>query len=188
MNRSGLSRRGFTLGALAGTAVTAACSNGVGSGGGSVIDARVDTTLGSLYRTYPSTRNLADKANGMLVMPAVTEAGLGIGGGYGQGALRINETTVDYYSVTQISWGLQAGAQQYSHVLFFMTEQALANFRSASGWEASGQIEYVFADRGDGAAADTTTALAPVQAVVFGRAGLLLGATLNGAKYNRIIA
>jgi len=35
--------------------------------------------------------------------------------------------------------------------------------------------------------ADTTTVLAPVVAAVFGRAGLRLGATLEGTKYSRII-
>ena len=71
MKRSGLSRRVFTLGALAGAGVTAACGNGVGSTGGAQIDARVDATLEEMYRTYPNTRNLAEKSNGMLIMPLV---------------------------------------------------------------------------------------------------------------------
>ncbi|MCE8472198.1 twin-arginine translocation pathway signal, partial [Rhodovulum sulfidophilum] len=35
--------------------------------------------------------------------------------------------------------------------------------------------------------ADTITALDPVIAVVFGQAGLIFGATLEGTKYTRII-
>jgi len=31
----------------------------------------------------------------MLVMPLVTEAGLGFGGAYGRGALQVNNVTVD---------------------------------------------------------------------------------------------
>ncbi|WP_298835953.1 YSC84-related protein [uncultured Roseobacter sp.] len=187
MKRSGISRRGFTLMALAGTAVTAACGNGIGSPGGAQIDARVDATLQQMYAAYPNTRNLAEKANGILVMPLVTEAGFGFGGAYGQGALRVNDITVDYYSTTKITGGLQIGAQQYAHVLFFMTEDALAGFRRSSGWAAGGDIEYVVSDQGDGVSANTTTALAPVIAAVFGRAGLRVGATLQGTKYSRII-
>ncbi len=187
MTHSILTRRAFALGAVAGTSTLAACGNGIGSAGSGTIDARVDTTLEQMYREYPNTRTLAEKSNGMLVMPLVTEAGLGFGGAYGRGALRVNDTTVDYYSVTKASGGLQIGAQQYAHVLFFMTNDALSNFRRAPGWAAGANIEYVISDKGDSVKADTTTALAPVLAVVFGRAGLRLGATLEGSKYTRII-
>ena len=90
------SRRSFTLAALAGAGMTAACGNGVGSNAGATIDARVDKTLEYLNSRYPNTQDLAQKANGILVMPLITEAGFGIGAGYGRGALRVNGTTVDY--------------------------------------------------------------------------------------------
>jgi hypothetical protein len=35
--------------------------------------------------------------------------------------------------------------------------------------------------------ADTTTSRAPILAAVFGQEGLLVGATLEGSKYTRII-
>lgn len=187
MSNSTFSRRAFTVGAFAGAAALAACGNGVGSRGGSTIDARVTATVAEMYRQFPNTRQLAEKSNGMLVMPLVTEAGLGFGGAYGRGALRVNDVTVDYYSVTKASGGLQIGAQQYAHVLFFMTEQALTDFRRSPGWAAGADVEYVISDRGESVEADTTTALSPVLAAVFGRAGLRIGATLEGTKYTRII-
>lgn len=181
------SRRAFALGALAATGSLAACGNGIGSNGAAMIDSRVQTTLEQMYATYPSTRNLAEKASGMLVMPLITEAGFGFGGAYGRGSLLVNRVPVDYYSATQLSGGLQIGAQQYAHVLFFMTDQALADFRRSPGWSIGGDVEYVISDKGDGVSADTNTALSPVIAAVFARAGLLLGATLQGTKYTRII-
>lgn len=187
MKNSSLSRRAFALGALASVGAVAACGNGVGSRGSGMIDARVDATLNEMYRQFPNTQQLAQKSNGMLVMPLVTEAGLGFGGAYGRGALRVNDVTVDYYSVTKASGGLQIGAQQYAHVLFFMTNEALTEFRRSPGWAAGADLEYVISDRGDSVEADTTTALAPVLAAVFGRAGLRIGATLEGTKYTRII-
>ncbi|SFD74693.1 Las17-binding protein actin regulator [Sulfitobacter brevis] len=187
MSNPNISRRVFTMGALAGVGVTAACGNGLGGRGSHIIDARVDATLSEMYATYPNTVQLASKANGVLVMPLVTEAGLGLGGAYGRGALQVNNVTVDYYSVVKGSGGLQIGAQQYAHVLFFMTEQALGDFRRSPGWAAGADLEYVISDKGDSVNADTTTALAPVLAAVFGRAGLRLGATLEGTKYTRII-
>lgn len=182
-----ISRRAFTTGAMASSGVMAACSNGVGSLGPETIDARVSATLAEMYRKYPNTLDLAQKSNGMLVMPLVTEAGLGFGGAYGRGALVIDEVTVDYYSMIKGSGGLQIGAQQFAHVLFFMTEDALSNFRRSPGWAAGADLEYVISDQGDGLAAETTTALAPILAVIFARAVIRIGATLEGTKYTRII-
>ncbi len=184
---SNISRRKFTLAALTAATLTAGCGNGIGGGGSDTIDARVDATLEHLYATYPNTGTLAEKANGILVMPLITEAGFGVGGGYGRGALQVGGVTVDYYSAAKGSFGFQIGAKQYAHVLFFMTEDALTNFRRSNGWAAGADIEYVISDRGQNLNAETTTSLAPVVAVIFGQAGLHFGATLEGIKYTRII-
>lgn len=182
-----MNRRSFTLAALAGAGMTAACGNGVGSTGGAEIDARVDNTLNYLYSNYPNARDLQSKSTGILVMPLITEAGFGVGGGYGRGALRVDDVTVDYYSAAKGSFGFQIGASQHAHVLFFMTEGALAEFRRSSGWAAGADLKYAVLDEGETLALDTTTTLAPVIAVVFGQAGLHVGATLEGTKYTRII-
>lgn len=180
-------RRTFLLGAGATTALTAGCGNGVGSNGAATLDARVDSTRDYLFSKYPGTVDLEQKALGVLWMPLVTEAGFLFGGSYGRGALRIDNVTVDYYSATQATFGFQAGAQQYAHALFFMTQDALSEFRRGSGWSAGGDLEYAFNDQGGNLSAETITALDPVIAVVFGQAGLILGASVEGTKYNRII-
>lgn len=182
-----MNRRTFALTAMAGASMTAACGNGIGGNGGAAIDARVSQTLDHMYSNYPNTVDLEAKSAGMLVMPLITEAGLGFGGAYGRGALVVDGITVDYYSTARANFGLQIGAQQYAHVLFFMTQDALYNFRRSSGWAAGADLEYVVSDRGDSLATETTTLTAPVLAVVFGRAGLRVGATLEGTKYTRII-
>lgn len=184
---SKLSRRTFMISAGGAGLVLSGCANGIGSRGGDSIDARVDTTLEYLYSRHPGTRDLADKAAGMLVMPLVTEAGLGIGGAFGRGALRVNGITVDYYSQAKASFGFQIGAQQFAHVLFFMTEDALRSFRTSPGWVAGADLKYAVSNVGERLAVDTVTATSPVIAVVFGQAGLIVGATLEGTKYTRII-
>ena len=181
-------RRSFTLAALAGAGMTAACaSNGTGTANADTIDARVNATMDYLLTNYPNVQEVMDKSVGQLVMPLVTEAGLFIGGGYGRGALRIDGMTADYYSTAKGSFGLQFGAQQYAHVLFFMTQDALENFRRGSGWAIGADMEYVFSDVGENVRTDTTTTTSPVLAVVFGQAGMLAGASLEGMKYTRII-
>ena len=180
------SRRRF-LAAVSAPLALAACGNGIGSAGAPRIDARTDAAFNFMYSQLPETQTLAGKASGVLMMPLVTEAGLGFGGAYGRGALRVDDVTVDYYSVTNASVGLQAGAQQYSHALFFMTESALQDFRSSSGWVAGADLEYAVSSSTGALTTDTTTLLTPVVAVVFGQAGLIAGATVEGQKYNRIL-
>lgn len=182
---SSFSRRRF-LCATSATGLLAACGNGVGSSGGPQIDARVDATRDYLFSTYPGTRDLATQAAGVLFMPLITEAGLGIGGGYGRGALRVGGVTVDYYSATRATFGFQIGAQQYAHALFFMTEGALGQFRRSPGWAAGAEVRYATPAQGASLGKETTE-LEPVIALVFGQQGLIAGATLAGVKYNRII-
>jgi lipid-binding SYLF domain-containing protein len=181
-----ITRRGVTLGLLAGGTL-AACGNGIGSSGASTIDARVASTMNYLFQSYPGTQDLSTRAAGTLVMPVVTEVGLGLGGAYGRGALQVGGATVDYYSTSSLSGGVQIGAQQYSHVLFFMTQDALLEFRTSDGWAVGGDIEYAVLDRGETLRAETTTSLSPVIAVIFAQTGLRVGATLEGTKYTRII-
>ena len=183
---SNFSRRQFGLAALAGTTL-AACGNGIGNGGAATIDARTDRTLAYMYETFPGTRELSQRSAGLLVMPLVTEVGLGLGGSFGRGALRVGPSTVDYYSAASGSAGFQIGAQQFSHVLFFMTQEALVNFRQSPGWAAGADLEYALSSQGETLRAETTTSLSPVIAVVFGQTGLRIGATLEGTKYTRII-
>ncbi|MDH5797898.1 MAG: YSC84-related protein [Paracoccaceae bacterium] len=182
-----LTRRLAIAGATLTMLLAAACGNGLNSSGGARIDARVDATLDYLFTTYPGTKALADEASGILVMPLVTEAGLGIGGAYGRGALQIDGVTVDYYASYQGSVGLQIGAQQYAHVLFFMTEKALQDFRTSDGWAVGADLEYAYKGEGQTLSAETTTQMNPVKAVVFGQAGFIAGASIEGTKYRRII-
>jgi len=182
-----LTRRAVALSAFAALGLTAACGNGVGTMNAQKIDARVDATLGHLFSEYPESREVAAKSVATLVMPVITEAGFGLGGSYGQGALRINEVTVDYYSAAAANFGLQIGAQQYAHVLFFMTQDALERFRRTEGWAVGADIEYAFSDEGDNFRTDTNSGLSPVVAYVFAQAGARIGATLEGVKYTRII-
>ncbi|MFN5998580.1 MAG: YSC84-related protein [Paracoccaceae bacterium] len=179
-----MTRRGLILGA--GALTLAACNNGIGSNGGAQIDARVAATEEYLFSQYPGTRDLASRAAGVLYMPLMTEVGAGLGGAFGRGALRIQGVTVDYYSAAKGSFGLQIGAQQYAHALFFMSPEALEKFRRSSGWAVSGDVRYASPEEG-ASIGKQSTELDEVIALVFGQQGLIAGATLSGIKYTRII-
>jgi len=183
---SNLTRRHFVVSG-ASLPLLAACDGGVNSRGSEQIDARADAALQFMYSEVPGSRDLAQTARGMLVMPLITEAGFGFGASYGRGALRINGATVDYYSAVSGTFGLQIGAQQYAHTLFFMTDDALQYFRTSQGWAVGGDVRYAVADEGGTLGLDTNTISDPVIAVIYGQAGLIIGATLDGTRYTRIL-
>jgi lipid-binding SYLF domain-containing protein len=185
MNSNGISRRFLLLGGAA--LGLSGCSNAVGQDAPSRLDARVDATRNYLLQNYPAVAPLVQGARGVLYMPLMTEAGFGVGGAYGQGALRINDVTVDYYSAAQASFGFQIGAQQYAHALIFQTDAALAEFRRAPGWVAGADAYYAIPAGGLSMGADTITSQQPVLAMIFGQSGLMAGAAIEGTKYTRII-
>jgi lipid-binding SYLF domain-containing protein len=178
------------LGALAATTILTLPGLPAQAADVATIDARVNLAMGRLWNEIPSTRDLASHARAMLVMPKVVKGGFIIGGAYGEGGLRLNdpvegyEKKGGYYSVGVASLGLQIGIQSTSHVLFFMTDEALAKFRNADGWEVGLDAEVTFPDKGLNAGIDSTTFEKPVIAIVFAEDGLLVGASLAGAKYS----
>lgn len=182
----GLSRRSVLLGAGA-VPLLAACGNPLGNNNGPRIDSRVDSALAFMQQEVPGTSDLIRQASGMLVMPLISEAGFGLGGSYGRGALRVGGATVDYYSAISGTFGLQIGAQQFAHTLFFMTPGALSNFRNTVGFSVGADIRYAVNTDAGNLGFDTATLSEPVIAVIYGQAGLIIGATLDGTRYTRII-
>lgn len=178
-------RRGFVAGAAMLT--LAACNNGLATNATQTLESRVNATLNELFAQYPNARPVVENARGVLVMPVMTQAGFGVGGSYGEGALRVGGKTVDYYSAAQASIGLQAGARQFAHVLVFQTDRALDNFRNAPGWVAGAGAYYAMPAEGMSFGTDTVTRNHPVIAMVFGQTGIMAGAAIEGTKYTRII-
>ncbi|MGW8368301.1 MAG: hypothetical protein ACWGPN_06425, partial [Gammaproteobacteria bacterium] len=95
------------------------------------IDAEVDASLKLFKEKVGSADELLAKSNGVLVFPSVIKAGIGIGGEYGEGALRIGGKTADYYSTAAASIGLQLGAQAKTVIILFLEQAALDKFRTS---------------------------------------------------------
>ena len=154
---------------------------------GSIINRDAEIALQNLFEIDPDTISIYKNASATLIIPRITKAGVVLGGAYGEGVLRINEAPVDYYSLASASYGIQIGAQQYSNIIFFMTEEALQKFRVKDGWELGADAEVVFRDKGYSIGVSSKTISKPVYAVVFDQKGLLAGTSLVGAKFSRLI-
>ncbi len=151
------------------------------------IDREVDAALNELYATVPGAQELGQEAKGILVIPHIKKAGFFASGTYGEGALLIGPAKVDYYSLSAVGIGLTFGATEFNQALFFMTDQALQDFRVADGWELGADAAVVVQKNGAAAGVTSTQINRPIQEVVFGQRGLIADASLAGAKYSRII-
>mgnify|MGYP001232723340 FL=1 len=151
------------------------------------IDNASESVLKKLFSLNPDSVSVFDRAAGVLIMPSITKAGFGLGGSYGEGVLQIRGVSVDYYSVASASYGFQLGAQQYSHVLFFMTQEALRDFRTIDGWEIGADAEVTFRDAGYAYGISSNTVTKPIYGIIFNQKGIMAGASLEGAKYSRLI-
>ncbi|MFM0336632.1 BPSL1445 family SYLF domain-containing lipoprotein [Paraburkholderia fungorum] len=150
------------------------------------IDASVEGTMSRLFTTVKGSRELVSKARGVLVFPSVLQAGLVVGGQYGEGSLRVGGGTVGYYSTISGSLGLQAGAQSKAIIFLFMTQDALDRFRNADGWSVGGDASVALVKMGANGAIDSNTATAPVEVFVLTNAGLMADISLQGTKVSRL--
>ena len=152
----------------------------------SSIDASVESAMSRLHAQVPGSRELTGKARGVLVCPSVVSAGLGVGGSYGQGALRVGGRSVGYYSTTAASVGLLAGADSKAVFLLFMTQGALDKFRASNGWTAGADASVTMLKVGASAAIDTQTAEQPVVGFALSNAGLMANLSLDGTKVSKL--
>jgi lipid-binding SYLF domain-containing protein len=150
------------------------------------IDTGADATLTRLYRETPGSRELLQKSQGVLVFPNVLAAGAGIGGEYGEGALRSGGRTVDYYQLTTGSIGLQLGAQSKALIIAFMTQPAYQQFLNSSGWTAGADASVALLKTGAGGRVDTATITDPVVGFVLTNAGLMFNLNLEGTKISKL--
>jgi lipid-binding SYLF domain-containing protein len=149
------------------------------------IDQSVDKAL-EAFQKIDGAQSYLGIAKGVLVFPKVYKAGIGVGGEYGEGALRIGGKTVDYYSTAAASFGFQLGAQSKSIVVLFTEESALKKFRESEGWKVGVDGSVALVDIGVGKAVDTTNIKDPVIGFVFGQKGLMYNLTLEGSKFTKL--
>ena len=166
--------------------MTAVCGSAQAAASARQINHDVDRALQNLLSAQPKMRDLAKRAVAILVFPRIVKAGFLVGGQGGDGALRVQGKTVGYYDIAAGSFGLQAGFQTFSYVLFFMTASSLKYLQDSNGWAIGSGPSVVVLDKGAAASITSTTLAQDVYAVPFGQRGLMAGMGLEGSKITRI--
>lgn len=150
------------------------------------IDASVNAALERFMKRVKGSREFLQSAKGVLVFADVIKAGAGIGGEYGEGALRIRGKTAAYYSIGSASIGLQLGVQKKDIILVFLQDKALKDFRAREGWQVGVDGSVVIVDLGTQASIDSTKFNQPIVGFVSNQKGLMYNLTLEGSKITKL--
>jgi lipid-binding SYLF domain-containing protein len=150
------------------------------------IDIKVSAAINRFQGEVEGGQEFLERAKGVLVFPEVIKAGIGIGGEYGEGALRINGSSVDYYSTAAASIGFQLGAQMKTVILVFLDSDALSKFRNSSGWEVGVDGSVALVEYGAGKNINSTNINDPIVGFVISNKGLMYNLTLEGSKISRL--
>ena len=150
------------------------------------IDIEVNYALERFQDEVAAGNDFLKVAKGVLVFPEVIKAGFVLGGEFGEGALRIGGTTVDYYNTASASFGFQLGAQMKTIILIFMDESALQDFRNSSNWEAGVDGSVAIIDYGTGKDINTKSITDPILGFIINNKGLMYNLTLEGTKITKI--
>jgi lipid-binding SYLF domain-containing protein len=150
------------------------------------LDRSARSVLNQLIASNANAKKLSEKAIATLVFPVVTKAGFIVGGQYGDGVLFRNGRPVAYYNTAGGSYGLQAGAQQFGYVLFFMKEAALSALDSTQGFELGVGPSVVLVDQGAASSTTTITAQDDIYAFITAQKGAMAGLGIQGNKITKL--
>lgn len=153
------------------------------------INTAANRTLDQFRSEFVGASTVLRDARGVLIFPEIIQAGVGIGGAYGEGVLRVGGMTAGYYSLATGSLGIQFGAQRKSVIVAFLTDQALREFQAKARqdgyWKAGVDGSLVIVDVG-GQASSNPAPNVPIVGYVFGQRGLMFNLSLQDAKISRI--
>ena len=121
-----------------------------------------------------------EDAYAIAVWPGITRVGFGFGGAYGKGIVIEQGETVGTVSYWQFSSGIQAGAKNFSMILFFRNKEALESLKRGE-MQFMGQAGI---DIGTFGAHGTPTYNEGVAVIPLTRFGLMGEFAATGVKFN----
>ncbi|MEY3001877.1 MAG: hypothetical protein RLZZ428_252 [Pseudomonadota bacterium] len=145
-----------------------------------------DKALAVFYKEVNGGKKFLDNAKGYVVFPEVIEGGMFVGGKYGEGALRVGGVTKGYYSVTSVSMGMQMGAQKYSLIIAFTSDEALQKFMSDEDWDTEMDVNIAVAEFNAEEEADDVDFGTNMVGFVFDSTGMMGNFSFEGTRFERI--
>ena len=138
------------------------------------------TAISKMREKIPRTESYFEQAYAFAVLPSVTRVGFGFGGAAGKGLVIEGEKAIAATRFWQFTSGIQAGAKNFSMIVFFKDKDALDLFKSGDV-QFMGQAGLAFASAG---VAGTPAYNDGVAIVTMTRFGLMGEFTISGAKFS----
>lgn len=138
------------------------------------------TAVAKIRSNIPRTELYFDEAYAYAILPSVTRVGFGFGGATGKGIIVEGDKAIGATRFWQFTSGIQAGAKNFSMIVFFKDKAALDLFKS-SNVQFMGQAGLAFASAG---IAGTPAYNEGVAIVTMTRFGLMGEFTISGAKFS----
>lgn len=135
-----------------------------------------------MNRMDPGVEALVRRSYGYALFPEVVKAGLGIGGGYGQGVVYEQGQHVGYADLTLGSVGAQIGGQTFSELIVFENKAALDRFRLSPVDFTAGAAAMILQN----AAAVNATFIDGIAVVVRPITGAMAEATIGGQQFKYV--
>jgi len=135
-----------------------------------------------MNRVDPGVEPLARKGYGYALFPEVVKAGLGVGGGYGQGVVYEQGQHVGYADLTLGSVGMQIGGQTFSELIVFENKAAMDRFKLSPVDFTAGAAAMILQN---GAAANASF-IEGIAVVVRPITGAMAEATIGGQQFKYI--
>lgn len=140
---------------------------------------KAQAAIAKFKEKVPRTATYFDQAYGFAILSSVTRIGIGFGGAYGKGLVIEGDNLIGKTGFWQFTSGLQAGAKNFSMIVFFKDQEALEYFK-AREIQFAGQAGIDVATWG---AAGTPTYNEGVAIITLTRLGLMGEFSYGGIKF-----
>ena len=144
------------------------------------VQVKSEAAIAAFRERVPRTEMYFEQAYGYAIFPSVTRAGFGFGGAYGKGIVVEGSTAVGSTKYWQFTSGIQAGARNFSMIVFFKDKAALENYQ-ASKTQFMGQAGLALGTKG---IAGTPAYNDGVAVVTLTRFGVMGEFTISGARFS----
>jgi len=121
-----------------------------------------------------------------IVFPRAIKVGLILGGNYSEGFIFKENQVLGRIRMSGGNLGPQLGGQEYSQVMYIMTDQKLNELLNSTRLKLQGTLSY--AQNGDSKTTliSTQNGLKEIHTLIFNQTGYLAGITLDGIVYSVI--
>ncbi len=141
---------------------------------------RAQEAIAAFKEANPRLEVFFARSYGYAVFPKVTKGGLILGGAHGNGTVYEQGKVIGASSITQYTFGLQAGGQTFREIVFFKDKEALERFKSGD-FEFAADVSAVALDSSASNALDYSGGVA---VFTLASGGLMFEASVGGQQFS----